>query len=121
MNRVINLILTLDWLINGIYCKLLNYVPRHTEIVSKLLNHDLARELTILIGFSEVLMATWILSKWQSKRNAWTQIGIVLTMNIIEFSFASELLLWGKLNLVFAFIFCLVVYYNEFVLMKKST
>jgi hypothetical protein len=41
-------------------------------------------------------------------------------MNIIEYNFAQDLLLFGKLNLVFASIFILVVYYNEFILNTDS-
>jgi hypothetical protein len=33
---------------------------------------------------------------------------------------ASDLLLWGKLNALFAFLFVLVVYFNEFYLNKKQ-
>lgn len=42
-------------------------------------------------------------------------------MNFIEFLYAPDLLLWGKLNSVFAFLFLLVVYFNEFYLNKKKS
>ena len=66
-----------------------------------------------------VLMAVWILSKFKHRLNAAIQIAIVGLMNILEFILVPELLLWGKLNSLFAFIFILVVYLNEFYLNKK--
>lgn len=44
---------------------------------------------------------------------------IVAAMNIIEFILVPDLLLWGKLNIIFAFLFIGLVYYNGFILNKK--
>jgi len=35
-------------------------------------------------------------------------------MNVIEFFLAPDLLLWGKLNLLFAFLFVIMVGFIEF-------
>ena len=75
---------------------------------------------TILIGFSEIIMAIWILSGYKTKLNAIAQILIVATMNTLEFIIVPDLLLWGKLNSLFAFLFILVVYLNEFYLNRKQ-
>ena len=40
-------------------------------------------------------------------------------MNVIEFILVPDLLLWGKMNAIFAFLLVLVVYYNEFILGNK--
>ncbi len=82
---------------------------------------DYSRILTILIGLSEIFMAIWILSKIKTRLNAIAQIAIVSIMNTLEFILVPDLLLWGKLNSLFAFIFILVVYFNEFYLNKKLT
>lgn len=108
------------WIANGLFCKVLNLVPRHEQIVARILGDDYSRPLTILIGLSEIIMAVWILSGYKTKLNAITQILVVATMNTLEFIFVPDLLLWGKLNSLFAFIFILVVYYNEFYLNKKQ-
>ncbi|MBK6827862.1 MAG: DoxX-like family protein [Chitinophagaceae bacterium] len=108
------------WIANGLLCKLLNLVPRHEQIVARILGDEHSRLLTLLIGISEIMMAAWILSGYQTKLNAIVQIAVVTTMNSIEFILAPDLLLWGKFNAVFAFIFILVVYYNEFYLYKKQ-
>ena len=65
-------------------------------------------------------MAVWILSGYKTKLNAIAQITIVATMNTLEFILVPDLLLWGKLNSLFAFIFILVVYINEFYFNKKQ-
>ncbi|TDL99871.1 MAG: hypothetical protein C4K58_01065 [Flavobacteriaceae bacterium] len=107
------------WVANGLFCKVLNLVPRHQEIVSRILGADYSRILTILIGISEIFMAIWILSRIKTRLNAIAQIAIVATMNILEFLLVPDLLLWGKLNSFFAFIFILIVYFNEFYLNKR--
>ncbi len=107
------------WIANGLFCKVLNLVPRHQEIVSRILGADNSRTLTILIGLSEIFMAIWILSKIKTRLNTIAQIAIVATMNTLEFILVPDLLLWGKLNSLFALIFIFVVYFNEFYLNKK--
>ncbi len=108
------------WIANGLFCKVLNLVPRHEQIVARILGDDYSRPLTIIIGISEIIMAVWILSGYKTKLNAIAQISVVATMNTLEFILVPDLLLWGKLNSLFAFIFILVVYYNEFYLNKKQ-
>ncbi len=108
------------WFVNGLFCKVLNAVPRHEQIVAKILGTPYAKLFTILIGCSEIFMALWILSKIKTRINAIVQILIVATMNTLEFVLVPELLLWGKLNAIFAFVFIIVVYFNEFYLHKKQ-
>lgn len=107
------------WFINGFFCKVLNLVPRHQEIVYHITKYEAARKLTVLIGVSEVLMAFWVASQFKSKLNAGIQIFVVLLMNVIEFTKVPELLLWGKVNFVFALCLVAAIYYNEFILKKK--
>lgn len=94
-------------------------MPRHQAIVARILGEDYARPLTLLIGLSEIVMAIWVLSRFQSKLSAALQIGLVLLMNILEFILVPDLLLWGPFNSFFALLFVTVVYYNEFVLAPK--
>ena len=119
VHTILSYCIALVWIINGLFCKMLNFVPRHRQIISEILGDDYAQIFTRLIGFSEVVMAVWILSKFKHRLNATIQIAIVGLMNILEFILVPELLLWGKLNSLFAFIFILVVYLNEFYLNKK--
>jgi len=122
-NRKIYKILTyciaIIWAVNGLFCKVLNLVPRHEQIVSAILGSKYSRALTILIGLSEFMMAIWIIIGIKSKLNAITQIVIITTMNTIEFVMVPDLLLWGKLNSLFAFLLISIIYFNEFKLNKK--
>ncbi|GAB4251343.1 MAG: hypothetical protein Kow0027_15240 [Saprospiraceae bacterium] len=121
LHNALTLLISVVWLANGLFCKVLNLVPRHEQIVARILGEDYSRPLTILIGLSEVVMAVWVLSKFKSKLNAVTQILVVAMMNILEFIFVPDLLLWGRLNSLFALLFIGLVYYNEFVLNKNLT
>jgi len=109
-------LIILVWLINGLWCKVLNRVPRHMEIVAQILNDDHARLLTVLIGMSEIIMAIWIVSGIKPKFNAGIQILVVAIMNTIEFVLVPDLLLWGRYNALFAALFIALVYYRAFVM-----
>jgi hypothetical protein len=118
-NKLLNYLIAAVWLINGLICKVLNLVPRHQEIVARIIGPSHSRQLTVLIGLYEIAMAIWILSRFWSRVNAIVQIIIIATMNSLEFFLAHDLLLWGKANAIFAFLFILLIYYNEFHLSKK--
>ncbi|MBG8555926.1 DoxX-like family protein [Hymenobacter guriensis] len=102
------------WLVNGMLCKVMNLVPRHEAIVSRILGATYAAPITKLIGLAEIGMAIWVLSKRWVKLNTATQIGLVLTMNVLEYHLAADLLLWHGWNLVFAGLFALLLYYYGF-------
>lgn len=116
VHRLLTYAIAAVWLINGLVCKVLNGVPRHELIVARILGPDYAPVLTRAIGVSEVLMAVWIVSRIRPRLSAVAQIGLVATMNAIEFVVAPDLLLFGRLNALVAFLFISIVYYNEFVL-----
>jgi hypothetical protein len=122
--KLINYFIALVWLANGLLCKVLNLVPRHEQIVSKILNIADARLFTALIGVSEMAMAAWILSGIKPRWNALTQIFIIGLMNALEFILVPNLLLWGRLNAVFAMLLMIIICYNEFInrkIMNTST
>lgn len=89
-------------------------VPRHEEIVSRILGANIAHQLTVFIGFLELGMGLWVLSGKAVRVCTILQIVAVISMNVIEYRLASDLLLWGRLNLFFAFLFILLVFVNEF-------
>lgn len=120
MYKIVIYCIATVWIVNGLFCKVLNLVPRHEQIVARILGNTYSRSLTILIGFSEIIMAVWILSNYKTRLNAIAQIVVIATMNTLEFILAPDLLLWGKLNSLFAFLFILVIYFNEFYLNKKQ-
>lgn len=118
-HQLLNYFISTVWLVNGLFCKVLNLVPRHQEIVARILGNDSSRLFTILIGISETIMAIWILSRVLTRINAIMQIIIIATMNTMEFLLVPDLLLWGRANAIFAFLFIILIYYNEFRLNKN--
>lgn len=104
----------LIWLVNGLWCKALGRVQRHEEIVGAILDQAVAPQLTIAIGIAEIGMAAWIVSGWRYRVCASVQITVILLMNVIEFFAVPHLLLWGRMNIVFAALLCGLIYWNAF-------
>ena len=121
INKLLNYLIAAVWLANGLFCKVLNLVPRHQEIVARITGSIHAGVLTRLIGLAEIAMAIWILSGFRSKLNAITQAVIIATMNSLEYMLAPDLLLWGRFNALYAFLFILVILVNEFYLRDRQT
>lgn len=119
IHKILLYFFSLVWFINGLVCKVLNLVPRHEQIVSRILGNDHSRLLTILIGLSEIVMAVWVVSRFKKRLCAITQIIVIGTMNTLEFLLVPDLLLWGRLNSLFALLFILLLFFNEFRLNKK--
>ena len=112
MHRLITYLIALVWLINGLLCKVLMLVPRHAAIVARILGPAHASVLTRLIGLGEIGMALWVLSGIRPHWCAWTQIALILSMNMLEAVLAPDLLLWGRCNAVFAVLFCGLIYFH---------
>jgi hypothetical protein len=120
VKTILTISISLVWLINGLFCKLLNFVPRHEEIVARILGPEHASFFTKAIGIAEMLMFVWIISRIRSRWCAIMQMVIIATMNTIEFILAPDLLLYGKANSLVALFFIAVIFYNEFILGKKQ-
>ena len=116
LHKILTVLISIVWLVNGLVCKVLGLVPRHQMIVSRILGDNYAFIATKAIGTFEILMFIWVISRIRSRFSAIAQIIIVAAMNTLEFILVPDLLLFGKLNSVVALIFIFVVYYNEFVL-----
>ena len=110
----LNYLIAIAWLVNGFFCKVINLVPRHQEIVARILGDEHARLFTLLIGLAETGMAFWIVSGVARKINAIVQITVIAAMNILEFILVPDLLLWGRWNSLFAFLFIALIFYNNF-------
>jgi hypothetical protein len=121
INKLLNYLIAAVWLANGLFCKVLNLVPRHQEIVARITGSIHAGVLTRLIGLAEIAMAVWILSGFKTKLNAITQAVIIATMNSLEYMLAPDLLLWGRFNALYALLFILVILVNEFYLGNRQT
>jgi hypothetical protein len=118
---ICKVLIALVWLVNGLFCKVLNLVPRHRLIVARILGDEYATLATRTIGVLEILMAIWILTRIQSRLCAITQIVIVAIMNILEFILVPDLLLFGRINIIIATFFILIIFINEFSILKKPS
>jgi hypothetical protein len=116
IHSLLTVAIALVWLINGLYCKVLNGVPRHEQIVARILGEEYAPHLTPLIGALEILMAAWVLSGIKPRWCALAQAFAVALMNSIEFVLAPDLLLFGRFNALVAAFFMAVVLIQEFFL-----
>jgi hypothetical protein len=119
VNKLLNYCIAAVWLVNGLFCKVLNLVPRHQQIVARILGEQYSVTLTKTIGVAEIAMAAWIVSGIWPRLNAITQMAVIAIMNMLEFILVPDLLLWGRLNLLFAGMFILVIWYNAFYLKLK--
>lgn len=102
------------WLVNGVWCKIMDGVPRHREIVARILGEEHSLFLTRMIGVGEVLMAAWILSGIRWKWSCAAQIAAVMLMNVIEFIVVPDMLLFGRFNSLAALAYIMVVAWAGF-------
>lgn len=121
LHRIATISIAAVWLINGLYCKVLSQVPRHEQIVGRILGTTYAHELTVAIGLAEIGMAVWVVSRLWPRLCAIIQIALVLTMNLIEFVVVPDLLLFGRLNALNALLFAGFVYAHAFLFVPKTT
>lgn len=109
---LVRYLLALLWFLNGLWSKVLDKVPRHQQIVSEILGPTHAPALTTAIGVAEIAMALWIVVGWRYRLCANLQITVILLMNLIEFFLVPHLLVWGRLNLLFAVVLCAIIHLN---------
>lgn len=106
------LLLALQWLIGGVwifhglYSKLLNGIPRHRQIIERILGARMAPIATITIGLGEIALGAWAISAWQPLWCAAILTAVLVAMNILEVARATDLLISavGMLILNAAFI-----------------
>ena len=120
MRLFLKYFIAIVWFINGFLCKILNLVPRHEAIVSRILGPAHGHLYTIIIGVGEVCMAIWIIQGVWPKLNAVLQIFIIAAYNILGYLMAPDLLLFGNFSYIIAFIFMILISYNGF-FRKKDT
>jgi hypothetical protein len=87
------LLVALTWIVFGLVFKLLRAVPRHEQIVARILGERVAPVLTRLIGVGECFVGAWMLSGWQLPWCVLVQTALIVTMNAIELYKARDLLL----------------------------
>ncbi len=84
------------WLVHGLYNKVLLGSPRHLAIVQSVpgLSGAAGERALVAIGVLEIGIGLWVLSGTFAHACAAVQTVLLLSMNVVELSFARELLLW---------------------------
>jgi len=84
------------WLLHGLYNKLLGGSARHLAIVQSVPGLDgvTGERVLTAVGIGEVAIALWVLSGWRPRLCAATQTAVLVSMNVLELTFARDLLLW---------------------------
>jgi hypothetical protein len=93
------------WVFHGLYSKILMGIPRHRDIVARVLGEDIAGLATYAIGFLEILLGLWAYSRWNRMGCALVQTLALVSMNVLEIALARDLLIsaagMAVLNLAF--------------------
>ncbi len=81
------------WIFHGLYSKILDGIPRHRQIVGKILGDEWARNAVLAVGIAEVLLGMWVLSRRCPRSCAAVQTLAIVTMNTLEIFYARDLLI----------------------------
>ncbi|MEO7918163.1 MAG: DoxX-like family protein [Thermoanaerobaculia bacterium] len=81
------------WLFHGVYGKLLGGIPRHQQIVARVVGASLAGAATRTIGLAEIVIALWFLTGKKPRWCAAAQTMMLAGMNAFELTHANDLLL----------------------------
>ena len=84
------------WLVHGLYNKLLGGSPRHLAIVQAVpgLHGAVGARVLAAVGVCEVAIAVWVIAGAAPRLCAAAQSAALLSMNVVELTFARPLLLW---------------------------
>ena len=80
------------WIAFGLVFKVFRAVPRHEQIVARIIGHKHAPVATRLMGLGECVIGVWMLSGWHLPWCALAQTVLVVTVYFIELRTAPDLL-----------------------------
>jgi uncharacterized membrane protein YphA (DoxX/SURF4 family) len=81
------------WVFHGLFSKLAGGIPRHRQIVGRILGEGIADQATLMIGILEISLGLWIFSGLQRRACAWVQTLALVSMNFLEILLAKDLLI----------------------------
>ena len=81
------------WVFHGLFSKVSNGVPRHRQIVGRILGEGIADGATLGIGMLEILLGLWIFSGIRRRTCALVQTLALVSMNFLEILLARDLLI----------------------------
>ncbi len=104
-HRFLTILIGSVWVFHGLYSKISDGIPRHRQIVERILGEGLADFATLFIGVSEVLLGLWVFTCLWRKACALVQTLALVSMNFLEILLAKDLLISAPgmvaLNLAF--------------------
>ena len=109
--RVLGMAIASVWVFHGLYSKILLGVPRHRQIVGRVLGEGIAGPATLTVGFLEVLLGIWILTGRKRTVCALVQTGAIFGMNTLEILLAKDLLISATGMVALNMIFLAVVWF----------
>ncbi len=81
------------WLFHGLFSKVLDGIPRHRQIVARVVGNEWALAVTLAVGGVEILIGIWVLSRRSPRACAAAQTALLAAMNFLELWLARDLLL----------------------------
>ncbi len=81
------------WVFHGLFSKVSNGIPRHRQIVGRILREGIADWATLAIGMLEILLGLWIFSGIRRWTCALVQTLALVSMNFLEILLARDLLI----------------------------
>jgi DoxX-like family len=81
------------WVFHGLYSKISGGIPRHRQIVERILGEGIADVATLVIGVIEVLLGLWIFTRIWRWSCALAQTLALVSMNFLEILLAKDLLI----------------------------
>jgi uncharacterized membrane protein YphA (DoxX/SURF4 family) len=91
--KVLTILIGSVWVFHGLFSKVSNGIPRHRQIVGRILGEGIADRATLAIGILEVLLGLWIFSGLRRRACALVQTLALVSMNLLEILLARDLLI----------------------------
>jgi hypothetical protein len=84
----------LVWLYEGLWCKVLERVPRHEAVLASapFIGHDGSRTALAALGLVECAIALWVWSGWRLREAAIVQTVLLIAMNTGGLVWAAHLI-----------------------------
>lgn len=92
-HKLLTLLIGLVWIFHGLYSKVSAGIPRHRQIVGRILGEGVADRATFAIGILEILLGLWIFSGLWRRTCASVQTVALVSMNLLEILLARDLLI----------------------------
>jgi hypothetical protein len=81
------------WLLFGLLFKALDAVPRHRQIVARVVGARASRRLTVMVAMGEAGLGLWMIYGRLLPLCVGIQTAVIVVMNTLEIRYARDLLL----------------------------